>query len=222
MNYYESSLKGMKRILQKTGDTVSEGYIDEFIGEWRLAGKTDRFEKAFSKDGVFADFGFASPSIKSEELRFWCTQLFGGLVAMALQLVRFSKAGREMTIDFMRKNFGHPAEVISGVKCSACGAKEINVADIDRYITPPVVSRAIIDGLESGDIEKDIDEILDGTSQHLASERREAALRAENSKVYVSDERVHSARCSKCGKAALEKCRFLKSMKSASFVSLSR
>ncbi len=222
MNYYESSLKGMKRVLEKAGDTVNEGYIDQFIGEWRLSGRTEAFEKAFSKDGVFADFSFDSPSIKNEELRFWCTQLFGGLVAMALQLVKFSKAGREMTIAFMRKNFGHPAEVISGVKCTACDAKEINAGDIDRYITPPVVSRAIIDGLEGECMEKNVDELLDGTSEQLAAERKEAALRAENSKVNVSDGRTHSSICSNCGKTAVEKCRFLKSVKSVSFVSLSR
>ena len=222
MTYYESSLIGMKRVLAKAGDSLGEGYVDGFIGEWRLAHKTDSFEKAFSKNGVFADYSFASPSIKSEELRFWCTQLFGGLVAMALQLVRFSKAGREITIDFMKKNFGHPSEVISGVKCTSCGAKEINAADIDKYITPLVVSRAIIEGIEGGCMAQKVEELLDGTSKHLIAERKEAVLRAENSKVNVSEERVHPVRCSKCGKASLEKCRFLKSLKSVSFVSLSR
>lgn len=222
MNYYASSLAGMKRVLAQSGDTASEGYVDEFINEWKNTGRTDKFEKAFSKGGVFEDFSFASAKMDSEEKRFWCTQLFGGLVAMALQLVRFSKSGRTMTIEFMRKNFGHPAEVISGVKCTSCGAKEINAADIDKYITPPVVSKAIIDGIESSCMEQKVDEILDGTSAHLRLEREEAARRAANSKVSVSDNRLHSAVCSKCGKASLEKCRFLKSIKTTSFVSLSR
>lgn len=222
MDFLESSFIGMKIVLAESGDSVSEGYVDGFIEELRSSGTTDKFIKAFSKDGAFADFSFSPAMVPDEEKRFWCTQLFGGLVAMALQLDKFTKAGRKMTVDFMRKNFGHPAEVISGVKCTACGAKEICRADIDKYVTPPVVSKAIIDGLEGSCIGEKIRELLDGTSEHLRRERSDAALRADNSNVSVSECWRPSNLCSKCGKAALEKCRFLKSIKTKSFVSLSR
>ncbi len=222
MNYYESSLIGMKRVLSKSGETVFEGYMDEFISEWNTSGSSDKFVKAFSKGGSFENFSFASTKFDSEEKRFWYTQLFGGLVAMAMQLVRFAQANRTMTVDFMRKNFGHPAEVISGIKCGKCGAKEINAADIDKYITPPVVSKAIIDGLESSCIEQKVDELLDLTSAHLKLERDEAVQRAVNSRVSVSQDRTHPAVCSKCGAADIVKCRFLKSVKTTTFVALSR
>ncbi len=221
MNYYESSINAIKQVLSSCKETEYAEYIDECIREWDRTRDTDLFVKGFSKNGKFEKFLISNGEFADDEHLFWATQVFGGLVAMAMQLARFIKAGREMPISYMRKNFGHPAEVVSGLRCKNCGAKEINIADIDKYITPSVISRAIIDGFEQDCLEKNVSEILDISSDYIKSERDNAKERALNTGVSVSDNRVPSTICRKCGCKELNKCRFLKSLKKQMFVALS-
>ena len=220
MNNYESTLKGIKLVLANCGETDHENFLDDCINEWTSFGGTDLFVKGFSKNGRFEGFTFSETAFDDEEHRFWTTQLFGALVSMAMQLARFIKAGREMPIEYMRKNFGHPAEMISGVRCKDCGAKEINMADVDKYVTPSVISRAIIDGFEDNKLEENIRAILDLSSNYLSTERNDARTRALNTNVSVSSDRTPPAICRHCGSSGLERCRFLKSLKKPVFVAL--
>ena len=221
MNHYEASVKAIKQVLAACGKTVHEEYIDECIAQWDSARSTELFVKGFSKGGKFEGFLISKEDVEDDELRFWTTQLFGGLVSMAMQLARFIKAGREMPIAFMRKNFGHPAEVVSGLRCKNCGAKEINMADIDKYITPSAISRAIIDGLESDCLDKHTGDILSLSSDYINSERDDAKIRALNTGVFIANNRTPFVACHECGCKELDRCRFLKSLKKPVFVALS-
>lgn len=222
MNFYASSLNGLKQILHASGETRYENYIDECIQEWETTQSTDKLEKAFQKGGFFEDFSFPLTDFATEEEHFWYTQLFGGMEAMTVQLARFHRANRPITIEFMRKNFGIPSDVISGQKCVSCGAKEINQADIDRYITPKVISAAIVDGLANDNLPEKVEELLTLRSEGLKAARAEAIARALNSNVSVSDSRTPMTVCKRCGSKDIAKCRFLRHTKEPSFVALSR
>lgn len=222
MNYYETSLAAMKKLLDDCGEGRYSAFVSDCISDWKKSKNTDRFLKGFSKGGLFDSFSFRKSDFDSEEKEFWTVQVFGAMVAMATQLARFEHSGREITIDYIRRNFGHPAEVISGSKCAVCGKKEINMADIDKYITPPVVSKAVVDGLEFGNLSEKLDELISLRSEHLASEREKAIARAMNTNIPVSDTREALTVCKNCGGRDIVKCRFLKSLKANTFVALSR
>lgn len=221
MNHYEATVKAIKQVLASCGKKEYEAYIDDCISEWDRTRSTELFVKGFKKNGKFEKFAITDTDVSNEEIRFWTIQIFGALVSMAMQLTRFISAGREMPISYMRKNFGHPPEVISGQRCKNCGTKEINSADVDKYITPSVISRAIIDGLEKDCLEKNTAAILDLSSDYLKTERDEAKMRAFNTGVSISDARTPSTVCRKCGCRELDRCRFLKSLKKPVFVALS-
>ncbi len=221
MNHYEATIKAIKQVLSYCGKKDYESYIDDCINDWERVRSTELFVKGFTKNGKFQKFVITESDVEDDEKRFWTTQLFGALVSMAMQLTRFISAGNEMPISYMRKNFGHPPEVISGLRCKNCGAKEINTADIDKYITPSVISKAIIDGLENDCLEKNAAEILGLSSDYLKADRDEARMRAFNTGVAVSDARTPTVMCHKCGCRELDRCRFLKSLKKPVFVALS-
>ncbi len=222
MNYYEASLQGLKRILHVSGEEGYEHYIDECISEWQKGGKTQKLQAGFKKGGAFEKFSFENTRFTSHEQQFWYTKLFGGMVAMALQLARFQDEGRTVPIEFIRKNFGIPSDVISGTKCSKCGAKEITMGDIDKYITPKVVAAAIVDGLEQSCLIQNVDAVLELRSKELLQGREDAKLRAANTQVSVSSDRTPAAVCKHCGSSDLVRCRFLRHTKEPRFVALSR
>ena len=222
MDFLAPTLEGMGLILTECGETGYAENIKASLESWTNNHDAETFIKSFSKGGYFESFSFADTKFPSEEHRFWITQMFGGLVAMGMQLARFEKDNRIMTIEFMRRNFGHQPEVISGARCGACGAKELNTADIDRYITPYVISRLIIDGLESNRLDKNIASVMDVSSKEISAQRAEALLRANNTGVSVSDSRTTMTRCSHCGSTNILRCRFLKSLKKPVFVALSK
>ena len=222
MNFYESSLKGLKQILHMTGETAYENYIDTCLAEWETTRTTKKLDAAFRKGGFFENFSFPLSDFVTEEEHFWGTQLFGGMVAMILQLARFHNANRTVTVEFMRKNFGVPSDVISGTRCQNCGAKEINQADIDRYITPRVISQAIVDGLANDTLTENINDMLALRYKPLTAARAEAIARALHSNVAVSDARTPMTICKRCGSKDMAKCRFLRHTKEPSFVALSR
>ena len=222
MDFFTPTLEGMISILNECGETDYADNIKACLKTWTSERNPDDFTKSFSKGGYFENFAFANSEFTSDEQRFWITQMFSCLVAMGMQLARFEKSNRLMTIDFMRRNFGHQPEVISGLRCADCGAKEINTADIDRYITPCVISSLIVDGLEAGNLDKNVASIIDLSSKAIADQRAEAAARAANSNVSVADSRTPMTRCKHCGSTNIVKCRFLKSLKKPAFVALSK
>lgn len=222
MHYFESTLTAMKKLLDMGKEYRYAVFLGDCIADYQNNKSTDRFRKGFSQGGLFESFAFRPSDFDTEEQLFWATQLFGGMVAMAAQLARFESSGRVITIDFMRKHFGHPAEVVSGSKCGGCGYKEITAADIDRYITPPVVAAVIVDGLEEGSLLQKTEELINGMPALREKERAEAKERAANTGIAVSDGRAVMKRCPSCGGTDIVKCRFLKSLKTRGFVALSR
>ena len=221
MNYYAASLNGLKQILHASGEIPYEKYIDDCIREWEERHSAEKLEAAFKKGGIFENFVFQRSDFNTDEEQFWYTQIFGGMVAMSIRLAQFERANRPVSIGFMRKNCGIPSDVISGNKCQNCGAKEINQSDIDRYITPTVIAKTIVDGLDKDNLPEKINEILTLRSKTLTAARAEAMARALNSNVSVSDERTPMTICKRCGSKDIAKCRFLRHTKEPSFVALS-
>ncbi len=222
MNYYEMSLEAMKKILDDAGEGRYSAFIGDCITDWKKKKNTDRLMKGFLKGGLFEGFSFRKSDFDSAEKEFWTVQCFSAMAAMTMQLARFEHSGQDITIEFMRRNFGHPAEVISGSKCSDCGKKELNMEDIDKYITTPVVAKAVVDGLESGRLIENLDEVISEKYDYLKSEREKALARAMNTNIPVSNERGALSVCKNCGGKNIVKCRFLKSLKTNTFVALSR
>ncbi len=222
MKFYEISVRAMEKVLRDCGEDSYADYISECLVKWTASSDTEHFLKAFSKGGKFDKFNFDKVKFESEEKKYWTSQYFGGLVAMAMQLAKFERDGRNVSIDFIKSNFGHQAEVISGSMCGNCKTKYINMADIDRYVTIPVVSGAIIEGLEKGDLIDITEQVMNLSYKRLSKERDEARLRAANTNIDVSSGRTPISICLKCGGKNIGKCRFLKSLKKNSFVALTR
>jgi|GEM_PF-4612841 len=222
MIFYEASINGLKLILHKSGETAYEAYIDDCIREWKTKKSTQKLQNGFRSGGLFENFSFRQDDFTSDEEGYWYTQLFGGMVAMAVQLARFMDNGKTVSIEFIKKNFGVPSDVISGTKCTKCGAKEISSADIDKYITPRVVASAIVDGLEKDRLETNINELLSLQYEPLLQARQEASGRAANSNVAVSGSRTPATVCRHCGSKDIVKCRFLRHTQKPCFVALSR
>ena len=222
MKFYETSIKAMEKVLRDTKEDFYADYIKECIQKWESSNDTSCFTKGFSKKGRFENFTFQTTEFSSEENRYWTQQYFGGLVAMAMQLAKFITEGKTIDIGFIKKNFGHQAEVISGSVCTDCGTKQFSMSDIDRYITIPVISGGIIEGLEKEDLTDITEQIMNCTYDRLVKEREQAKERAANSNVSVSSSREPMTICTKCGGKSISKCRFLKSLKKNTFVALSR
>lgn len=222
MKFFEISVRAMENILKECGETSYADYISDCLLKWSASSDTEYFLKGFSKGGKFERFDFSDTKFESEEQKYWITQYFGGLVAMAVQLAKFEREGKNISLDFIRRNFGHQAEVISGVICENCKTKYINMSDIDRYITMPVISGAIIEGLEKGELTDITQQIMNLSYKKLSKERDEAKLRAANTSIDVSSDRTAIAICLKCGGKNFKRCRFLKSLKKNSFVALTR
>ncbi len=222
MDFYLITLEGMKKLLSDCSEELNASYIADCIDKWNDSKDVDYFLKGFSEKGVFAGFNFAHTDFESEEKKFWVQQLFGGLVAMAMQLAKFQKQGRTVSIAFIRQNFGHRAEVIRGAECEDCRYRQINSLDIDRYIVLPVVSTAIVNGLDNNDLNNEIDKLVSLKSAHMRSESDNAKLRASNTDIVVVEGRQPLTVCPRCGSKKIKSRRFLKSLKNNSFVALSK
>ena len=212
----------MEKVLRDCKEDTYADYIAESLEKWAENKDTSFFIAGFSKKGCFEEFAFQNTSFTSSEKEYWTRQYFGGLVAMALQLAKFESQGKSISIDFIKQHFGHPAEIISGTLCEDCGAREFSMLDIDRYVTSPVISGAIISGLEKGDLSEITEQIMDAVYVPLLVEREHATLRAANSGVSVSSTREPAKVCLKCGGKNVRKCRYLKSLKKMSFVPLNK
>ncbi len=222
MNFYELTLETLIQVLTDSSEDLKASYLSDCLSRWKSRSDVDYFIRGFSDKGVFADFHFANSTFSSEEQRFWTQQLFGGLVAMAMQLARFHKEKKPISIGFIRQNFGHQAEVIHGTVCQDCGARLVNALDIDRYITMPVISEAIVEGLDHDDLKKRAAEVMALTYPRLGSEREKAKLRAANTNITVSSDRKPQTMCFRCGSKNLKTNRFLKSLRKNEFVMLSK
>lgn len=222
MQFYETTLKAMHKLLSDCGEQPYADYLADCLVQWREHADTSPFLKGFSQKGIFEHFSFEHTRFPSAESNYWTQQLFGGLTAMAMQLARFENEGKKIDIGFIRKHFGHPAEVISGSRCEDCGTKQICQADIDRYISMQVISTAIADGLEAGNLTRTVEQIMQVTDREIITLRERSRLRAANTGVNVSSGRTPMAVCTKCGGKNIRSCRFLKSLREPKFVELSQ
>lgn len=220
MQYFEITLSAMHKLLTDCGEQRYADYLADCLEQWRTGGHTEPFLKGFSQNGVFEHFAFEHTLFASAESNYWTQQLFGGLTAMGMQLARFINEGKSMDIAFIRRYFGHPAELITGTKCENCGATQLGLDDIDRYISVQVISTAIADGLESGDLSRKVEEIMKGTFREITVLRERARLRAANTGVNISSSRTPVTVCMKCGGRNIRPCRFLKSVREMVFVEL--
>lgn len=221
MDYFDITLRAMEKLLSDCNEDRYAAYISECVGRWEKSRDIMYLLKGFSENGLFAEFAFQDTVFASDEKSYWTQQLFGGLTAMAIQLARFYREGKNIDIAFIRKNFGFPAQVIEGSVCEGCGARQINAADIDRYISTQVISGAVADGLEAGDLTKTVEQIMNVTYTDITVGRERAKLRAANTGVDVSSARKPATFCMRCGSGKIKSCRFLKSLKKPEFVPLS-
>ena len=79
MDYFEITLRGMRKVLDLCGEDTYRAYIDDCIEGYSAKGDVGLLMKGFSPKGVFADFHFENTVFLTEEKRFWTEQLFGGL-----------------------------------------------------------------------------------------------------------------------------------------------
>lgn len=219
MQFYETTLKGMKKVLDEFNEDYYSGIVEKCIAKWQSDKNVTCMLEEFSDNGRFRTFKFKPSDFSSAEQALWTNQLFGGLVAMMIQLGGYIIDGKTIGIDFIRSNFGRPSEVLTGLKCTSCGKFRTSSVDIDKYISLPVIAGRIADGLEKGNLDEDIDMIISVSAPEIEKERNKAKLRCVNTNILVTDS-ANMAFCTSCGNKKLSPCRFLTSMKAPVFVPL--
>ena len=218
MEFYETTLRGMKKILECFHEDFYAGIVEKCIEKWISDKNVMCMLGEFADSGKFRTFKFKPSDFSSDEQAFWTNQLFGGLVAMMIQLGGHILDGKTVTIDFIRKNFGRSSEVLTGTKCTSCGKLFTSALDIDKYVSLPIIAKRIADGLEKGNLDDEIDIILSLSAPETEKERNKTKLRCINTNISVTD--TKPVICLSCGSRKLSSCRFLRSVKAPVFVPL--
>ncbi len=221
MEFYITALGGMKRLFENIENTDAVNILNNCIEKYNLKKDIISFVKEFDKNGFFRNFELDISDFDSAEKFYWTQQLLGALISMALELSRAIDSGKSYTIDFIRRNFGHPTEIIDGTTCTNCGSNQINMADIDIYISSSIIAKRVVDGLENGSLNNNVDLIMSLSAPEISRERERTKSRIINSSIPFSQERIPRTVCLLCGCKDIKKRHFLKSLKKFVFVPLS-
>lgn len=219
MEFYEITLRGMHKILKDFKEDKYADIVEKCIDLWQKKHDTYCMLQEFADKGRFRTFKFSSENFSSVEQNFWVQQLFGGLVAMMIQLAQFENEKKNISIDFIRKNFGMPTDVLTGIMCTSCGQRQTSLLDIDKYISLPIIAKRIAYGLEKGSLDDEIDAVASVSAPEIERERNNARLRTANTNIPVFDSR-NTPVCPSCGNKKFTVCKFLKSVKEPVFIPL--
>lgn len=219
MEFYEITLRGMHKILKDFKEDKYADIVEKCIDLWQKKHDTYCMLQEFADKGRFRTFKFSSENFSSVEQNFWVQQLFGGLVAMMIQLAQFENEKKNINIDFIRKNFGMPTDVLTGIMCTSCGQRQTSLLDIDKYISLPIIAKRIAYGLEKGSLDDEIDAVASVSAPEIERERNNARLRTANTNIPVFDSR-NTPVCPSCGNKKFTVCKFLKSVKEPVFIPL--
>lgn len=220
MDYYVMVLRSVKKLLESTGKEQYAEIVQECIENWEHNGDSTMFGKEFSNNGRFADFSLNSSSISDPKKGFWTGQTLSALIAMSAQLAVFNQKGVETDLNFIRSNFGAANEVMNVSKCQDCGRFEATEMDIDRYISKIVIAKKIVDGMERGNLDGQIEEIVNLTAPEIEREHRKTLTRLENTGVPYTNVYGTVKTCLKCGSKKISTGRLLRSNKENVFVPL--
>lgn len=218
MEFYEATLKGMKKLLGDFNEDKYAEIVESCLKKWQSDKDVECMLSEFSDTGRFRAFKFRPADFSSPEQALWTNQLFGGLVAMMIRLGGLILEGQSVGIDFIRSNFGHSSEILTGFKCTSCGKFYTSSIDIEKFISMPIIAKGITDGLEKKNLDDEIDRIMSLSSPSMERERGKAKLRCVNTNIIISDSRLTF--CTSCGSKKIEPCRFLKSVKELVYVPL--
>lgn len=222
MEFYKITLDGMYKLLDGCNRKPYADIIARCQERWDANKDVSFFLSLFSGTGAFKDFQIELSDVSSDEELFWTRELFSALTAMAVQLARFISSGKSCDIEFMRKYFGHDSQVIYGSVCSRCGSREINAVGIDKYISTPIIAKRVVDGLENGSLNENIELIMNVSAPEIQREREHTKARIANSAIPMSQSRTAPKFCLICGNKEIKECKFLKSLKEFVFIPLSR
>ena len=221
MDYYSLTLGALKMLLEEINKTSEAAVVEECIEKWQNDKNCTMLGREFAAGGRMAQFRIDGTSVKDPVTGFWTGQAFTALVAMSAQLSAFEQRGRKTDISFMRKNFGAANEIIVVSRCNTCKKLFATAFEIDRYISKIVIAKKIVDGMESGELIKEVKEIMNAGCDEIDRERRKAKLRLENTKVEYIDGFGQLAKCPICGSKDISEAKLLRSLKENVFVPLS-
>lgn len=220
MNFYRVTLDGIYKLLNDCNKTSYADMIAYCIEKWDTRKDTAFFHSVFSEKGAFKNFRFEKSDFSSDEKFFWTQELFSALVAMAVQLAKFIANKKSCNIDFIRKNFGHENQIIYGSECSNCGFRRINAVGVDRYISTSIIAKRIVDGLENGNLNDNIEAIMTLSAPEIQRERERTKARIINTPIPFNPTSSPLTFCLLCGSKDIKECKFLKSIKAPVFVPL--
>ncbi len=222
MDYYLMTLNGVKKLLNDTGLDRYADVVEDCAEKWKNEGDSSAFKKTFDAKGPFADFRIDTRLIPDVEKCFWTANTFSALIAMSAQLDFFHQRGIKPEIDFMRKNFGVANEIMTVSKCPECGRMEATLTDIDKFISKPVIAKRIVDGMENGNLEEQIEILINVRAEEIKRERRKTITRLENSGIPYIESYVTVNGCIKCGGRNMEEGKLLKSLRENIFIPLKK
>ncbi len=222
MEMYGMTLNAIKTLLTDIRMTKYADIVDECIDKWESEKNVDMFRLEFDPKGRFSDFRIDGQTLETPEKGFWTAQTFSALLAMNAQLADFQKRGMKPDMNFIRSRFGAANEIMTAALCKDCGHREATAMDIDKYVSKIVIAKRIIKGLESGELDKEVEELINVTSDDIARERRKAKLRLENTGIVYTDVFGRLVSCPKCSGKNIAEGRLLRSLKENVFVPLSK
>ena len=222
MELYGLTLNAIKTLLTDIGMKKYADIVGECIDKWESEKNVDMFRLEFNPKGRFADFRIDGQTMGTPEKGLWTAQTFSALLAMAAQLADFQKRGMKADMNFIRSRFGAANEILTAALCKDCGHREATAMDVDKYVSKIVIFRRTIKGLESGELDKEVKELINVTSDDIARERRKTKLRLENTGVVFTDVYGRLVNCPKCKSKNIAEGRLLRSLKENVFVPLSK
>ncbi len=222
LEYYSLTLKGIKYLLYSIGMNNYGDVVQECIEKWEKEKDVDMFKNEFAPGGGFSDFRITGKNIPDPEKGLWTAQTFSALVAMSAQLAEFERRKIKVNIEFLRKNFGAANEIMVTGMCGSCGYRTATMNDIDKYISKMVIARKVVDGLESGNLDSRIEELLNVSDPEIEKERRRTFVRLENSNVAVDKKYTKMEKCPVCGSSDIKQGGLLRSVRENVFVALNR
>ncbi len=220
MDIYSAALSGLIKILKDAGLPDSAAVIGTCLEKWEKFGKCDQLQRELLPGGRLETLRIGKDRISDPVKGFWTGQLFQALVALSAQVADFHGRGMKTEIDFLRKNFGTNDEFMEVGMCARCKRREATALDIDQYVSKRIITKRIVDGLENGNLDEEIEHIMKLELPELERERRRLRLRLSNTGLPINDRFGRLVSCMSCGSEEIVPSKLLKSIKENVFILL--
>ena len=220
MDIYLSALRAIKMLFSDIGKNEAAAVIGGCIAEYEKNDRSNPLKRELSHGGRLYELTIGKEDVPEADKRLWTIETFQALVAICAQTAESAANGFETDIQFLRNNFGRINDIMMIGRCRRCGRREATAADIDKYLSKPIISKRIVDGLENGDLDDEVGHLIHLDLPELDRERRRLRRKLTNSEIPINDGYGILAVCNGCASEDIEQSRLLRHTKENRFVPL--